>query len=701
MPVNHTRPGPDQLPDRDRHPACVFDLDATLSHVASVEGAFRIRGRTVDSCIAPGTLDRLARIARKADIFIATGRGETTVVDYRRHFAEAGVPVTGWILEHGAVVSERPEWTRTVLTGIDFDAVRDGIADLARELDLPVDCDRYRPDRTATILLSGKGRLLGEHLIGRAAGLLQGRFRTLVGRRKFTLIPSKGCKCGAFDANFGQTHFIAFAAGDHADDLPLLRSAAVPLATGDAAPVVRNYVNARGGFVADQKGHAGTIAVLDRILEHLEAGDFQSPLPSLRLPSEEAEYFRPSRRAYLDQLFHHAAPPSAVPDPDRMKQWAVQLEEGDGMVIEVRMRDWGGERKPLRAMLNALIPLLPRARWRLVFRPERLGVENLPHFDAVTGRLQDVRRLPDGGSRFSAPGVPGSPSDDREPPDVTICLYEHTDDLSPWYDHAISRLITRHPDLPRVWFANPVYLKIAGAAQMGTEKGDDSLIPLLGSRTMMAANVVDETDIRISAEGFRRLREADRIDSLIIAPRVVTNPERNRKIRDAMAAVGEMPVPLSERGSGDRSRVLLVDTYGDLPYLYRQCRVTYLGGGFDHRKRGFDPVESLVHRVPVVLGPIYDYNRIAVTGLAGTGWITVLADERSAEEKFVETARRLLSSGPDPADLDRFLAERERDSDRVAAELLADLAGVSGDGYLFPENRVFAGERISVADLLD
>jgi 3-deoxy-D-manno-octulosonic-acid transferase len=249
--------------------------------------------------------------------------------------------------------------------------------------------------------------------------------------------------------------------------------------------------------------------------------------------------------------------------------------------------------------------------------------------------------------------------------------------MAPWYDHAVPRLITRHPRDTAAWFINPMFLKISGINTVLTDKNRAARqIRFAGPRVMMAANLVDDTDIRIAVQGFRQLSPAP--DALILAPRVVTNPQRNKKIREAAASVSGEVSFLSQLSPADRPRILLVDTYGDLEHLYAHCCITYLGGGFDPRKRGFDPMESLAAEVPVILGPLYDFNRIAVDSFRQTGWVNILAQEETGAEDFVRTAENLLKHQPDVHALQNILKIRKQDPLRIAEKLLPELATTGG-----------------------
>lgn len=48
-------------------------------------------------------------------------------------------------------------------------------------------------------------------------------------------------------------------------------------------------------------------------------------------------------------------------------------------------------------------------------------------------------------------------------------------------------------------------------------------------------------------------------------------------------------------------RILLVDTMGDLKYLYRESKVAYVGGGFD--KGPHNVLEPMVYGIPTIIGP--------------------------------------------------------------------------------------------------
>ncbi|MCI5166987.1 MAG: hypothetical protein D3903_13055, partial [Candidatus Electrothrix sp. GM3_4] len=393
----------------------------------------------------------------------ATGRSETTVQDFRAHFKTFGVSIAGWILEHGTRVAGCPAWNEKVLAGIDLEAVHIHARKIIQEHDYGIDTEYYREAHQSTLLYSGRNQDESESFLSRLSGTLNNRFRTITGSRKIVIIPKRGDKYAAFQSVFGDTHSISCAAGDMPDDLTLLRHAVFPLTLRSASPLVQRYVQGRGGFVAEQKEHEGTVAMLRAALDQLNKKRPLLPIlpvPGPRLPVEEIECFRPSRRRLLDRLFHDTAFPAQEPDREAIEQMGRQLDAGRGIIIEVRMRDWGGEAKSLRNLLRAMLPFVPYAHWRLIFRQERLGVENLKIFEKIRERLEGFSNLPDGDCRFSAPGVPQSPQE-RGASSITVLMYDHPDDMASWYDYAVTRPVLRHPEDNGTWFVNPMFMKIS------------------------------------------------------------------------------------------------------------------------------------------------------------------------------------------------------------------------------------------------
>ncbi|MBT8231609.1 MAG: hypothetical protein HKO66_09390 [Saprospiraceae bacterium] len=83
--------------------------------------------------------------------------------------------------------------------------------------------------------------------------------------------------------------------------------------------------------------------------------------------------------------------------------------------------------------------------------------------------------------------------------------------------------------------------------------------------------------------------------NFIIAPHDVTI-----EIKNKFDAINEEVSYYSEGGEGNQ-RILIVDTYGDLRYLYRFGDIAYVGAGFE--KGPHNLIEPLVYKIPIVCGP--------------------------------------------------------------------------------------------------
>lgn len=638
-------------------------------------------------------LKTLALLSRKINLFVNTARSEVYIEDFKQHFIKHNIRIDGWILEHGAVVLDKPEWTQRVLKDINLEQIHNQICKIAVDKHFPIDLNRYCNDHKGFLLYSGKGKLLAEHFIYFLQKILKDKFRILVGKRKIAFIPKLADKYLAFNNNFGHTNQISFAAGDSIDDLTLLKHAHFPLTLAGASQVVQEYVKIRGGYISHDTGHTGIKKLIQIVHQRLVTPKSVITVPGPRLPVEKTETFRPSRISYLNRLFQNPIDFKKKPNLLFIQKLGKDLNFGKNIIIEAAMRDWGGEVKALHAILKAFTNILPFARWRLRFRQERLGMGNLKSFKAIIDKLEPYLYLPSGQIRFSAPGVPETPLFSGKS-NATLLLFDHPEDLKQWYDLAMPRMITRHPEIPDTWFVNPMFLKISDS----TRNMQNTIPPLFpGSKVMIAANIVDQIDIDIAITGYLGLKP--HVDTLIIAPRVITNKTRNRLIYNA---VQHMNVSYySKLKNNDKPEVLIVDTYGDLYRLYQNCLITYLGGGFDHRKRGFDPMESLFVDVPVILGPIYDFNRIAVESLQKTGFIHVLQSKKTAPKDFVMHAHKTIIAPPDRKFLNNFIKKRAQDPMRILTEILAGIVKIGSNRYIIEENNYFSAEQLNLNELID
>ncbi|CAK8721112.1 Trehalose-6-phosphatase [Candidatus Electronema halotolerans] len=249
-----------------KKPAFVTDLDGTINHAALLPDGLLIRGRTTDSYLSRQALALLLELAKLTDIYIATGRSLAGTADFREHFAEAGLRIAGWIVEHGAVVDQHPAWQESVLARIDLSAVRSQLEEFARQHGLAMKVESGSSHQ-AVLRCAVKEAEQEQAVVffNNLPAVLTGQFRIVAEPGKIVLVPKQGEKYAAFQAVFGGRHCLACAAGDRPDDLTLLQHAAFPMTLAGASPIVQQTVRQRGGFLA-AAGHAGTAAMLEAAL---------------------------------------------------------------------------------------------------------------------------------------------------------------------------------------------------------------------------------------------------------------------------------------------------------------------------------------------------------------------------------------------------------------------------------------------------
>lgn len=242
--------------------AFVFDLDGTLNHAETLPDGLPIRGRTTDSFMSRQALTLLLELAELTDLYVATGRSLASTADFRKHFAAAGLRISGWILEHGAIVEQHPEWQERILAGIDLADLKSQIKEFGQRNGWGVDLEKEGSHQAVLRYTVGKPEQATAFLAC-LSDLLNNQFRVVAEPCKIVLIPKQAEKYAAFQTVFGKTHCLCCAAGDTLDDLTLLKNAAFPLTLHSAYSPLLRLVQQRGGFAAASAGHEGTVAMLE------------------------------------------------------------------------------------------------------------------------------------------------------------------------------------------------------------------------------------------------------------------------------------------------------------------------------------------------------------------------------------------------------------------------------------------------------
>lgn len=121
---------------------------------------------------------------------------------------------------------------------------------------------------------------------------------------------------------------------------------------------------------------------------------------------------------------------------------------------------------------------------------------------------------------------------------------------------------------------------------------------------------------------------------LILAPRKI---ERGKELVKLARSFGLNAVLRSSGDAGAESRVLILDTIGELAACYGFARLAFIGGSLAD-EGGHNPIEAAAQGVPVLFGPhMEDFAEIARDLVACGGAKTVTA------ESLAETAAAILS----------------------------------------------------------
>jgi 3-deoxy-D-manno-octulosonic-acid transferase len=129
---------------------------------------------------------------------------------------------------------------------------------------------------------------------------------------------------------------------------------------------------------------------------------------------------------------------------------------------------------------------------------------------------------------------------------------------------------------------------------------------------------------------------------LILVPR---HPDRARTVEAQIRAAGfrvwrrsQGPAPTPGSHPDAEPHVVLVDTMGELAFLYSLARVAFIGRSF-RTGGGQNPLEAMAHGIPVVYGPRMENFR-TITALAEAGGAARRCQD---EDALLATLREILT----------------------------------------------------------
>lgn len=239
----------------------VLDLDGTLLHPDPLPGATAIPGRTRPAYMARESILALRRMSPRFAIIVATARSWAGTRPVVAALGEAGVPISGLVLEDGAL------WGRTAdalapTAAFDGDALRRALEAVALpsfawQEDFQACLVARAPDAHTAITLAP--------LLARGARAKVRGVRCFRDGRKVYLMAGEATKWAALRRLLGERADLAAGVGDGLNDVVWLARAAFPCTLAGARPGVLRLVAARGGHAAIESAHRGIVEALAAI----------------------------------------------------------------------------------------------------------------------------------------------------------------------------------------------------------------------------------------------------------------------------------------------------------------------------------------------------------------------------------------------------------------------------------------------------
>lgn len=128
--------------------------------------------------------------------------------------------------------------------------------------------------------------------------------------------------------------------------------------------------------------------------------------------------------------------------------------------------------------------------------------------------------------------------------------------------------------------------------------------------------------------------------ALIVAPR---NPSLAPGWLGDLQAIDSTAKLRSQLSTTSRSRILLLDTMGELAGIYCLADAAFVGGSLDPAVGGHNPLEVMQQRVPLIMGPHCRNFADIVAQLQETGGIRIV----DSCQGFADAADLLLGASPD------------------------------------------------------
>jgi 3-deoxy-D-manno-octulosonic-acid transferase len=195
-----------------------------------------------------------------------------------------------------------------------------------------------------------------------------------------------------------------------------------------------------------------------------------------------------------------------------------------------------------------------------------------------------------------------------------------------------------------------------------TTPARQGLVDFIRGHPMLIAGSTAPGEERLILAAYRNLalRFSDLV--LVLAPRHL---ERIAEVEAEMRASGLAYVKATalQPGTTDRTKILLLDTLGELRGLYRYATIAFVGGSIAPPRGGQNLAEPALVEVPVLFGPHYENHQTVGDALIAAGGGLVVCDEAQLQERcaawLTDPGRRIAAGRAARAAIERMAAGAE------------------------------------------
>jgi 3-deoxy-D-manno-octulosonic-acid transferase len=155
-------------------------------------------------------------------------------------------------------------------------------------------------------------------------------------------------------------------------------------------------------------------------------------------------------------------------------------------------------------------------------------------------------------------------------------------------------------------------VRVVGSMKFDGVRGERSAADVIRLRTLAGfaaddivflAGSTQAPEERLAAEAFLALREAQPRLRLVLVPRHVERAAEIGRLLDGLGLRWQARSRLDADGADPASRVLLVDTTGELGSWWGSATIAFVGGSLDGRRGGPNMLEPAAYGAAVSFGP--------------------------------------------------------------------------------------------------